>query len=151
MKLLIFTIIIFAAFTSTAQLVNNRSISVSIKNESQSAIENATIELLKDKDSSLVKIAISNNDGAADFENIVSGKYFIRASSVNHVTKYSERFELSNTNLNPNAFSIILSAKAGHLKEVIVEGKKPFIQKLSDRIVVNVDNSIINAGSSAMI
>lgn len=29
-------------------------------------------------------------------------------------------------------------------------GKKPFIQKLSDRIVVNVDNSIINAGSSAM-
>ena len=36
------------------------------------------------------------------------------------------------------------------MKEVVVEGKKPFIQKLTDRIVVNVDNSIISAGSSAM-
>ena len=29
-------------------------------------------------------------------------------------------------------------------------GKKPFIQKLTDRIVVNVDNSVVNAGSTAL-
>jgi len=33
---------------------------------------------------------------------------------------------------------------------VTVTGRKPFIQKLSDRIVVNVENSIVSAGSTAM-
>ena len=150
MKLSIFIVIIFAVFAANAQSVNIGSISVTIKNDSQSAIENATVELLKDKDSSLVKAAISNNNGIADFENIAFGKYLIRASSVNYVTKYSAPLELSNTDIKAKTFSIVLSVKTNNLKEVVLEGKKPFIQKLSDRIVVNVDNSIINAGSSAM-
>lgn len=36
------------------------------------------------------------------------------------------------------------------MKEVVVTGRKPFIQRLSDRLVVNVENSIVSAGSSAM-
>jgi len=38
-------------------------------------------------------------------------------------------------------------ANSSNLQEVVV--KKPFIQKLTDRIVVNVENSVVNAGSSA--
>ena len=45
---------------------------------------------------------------------------------------------------------LLLIQRSSEMKEVVVEGKKPFIQKLTDRIVVNVDNSIISAGSSAM-
>ncbi|HEU0064975.1 MAG TPA: outer membrane beta-barrel protein, partial [Flavisolibacter sp.] len=37
----------------------------------------------------------------------------------------------------------------GQLQSVTVVGQKPFIQKLSDRIVVNVDNSVVNVGSAA--
>lgn len=150
MKLLLFTAIFLTAFTANAQSVSKGNISVTIKNESQSPIENATVELLKEKDSSLVKAAISNSSGFASFENIAFGKYLVRASSVNHVTKYTAPIDLSNANESSNAFSLALGSKKGNLKEVVVEGKKPFIQKLSDRIVVNVDNSIINAGSSAM-
>ena len=40
--------------------------------------------------------------------------------------------------------------KTTGLKEVTVTIQKPFIQKLSDRIVVNVENSIISAGSTAL-
>jgi hypothetical protein len=36
------------------------------------------------------------------------------------------------------------------MQGVTVTAKKPFIQKLADRIVVNVDNSIVSAGSSAL-
>ena len=96
-------------FSASAQSVNTGSISVTIKNDSQSAIENATVELLKDKDSSLVKAAITNNNGVADFDNIAFGKYLIRASSVNYVTKYSAPFELSNTDIKAKTFSIVLS------------------------------------------
>ena len=41
------------------------------------------------------------------------------------------------------------NATAGQLQAITVVGTKPFIQKLSDRIVVNVDNSIVNVGSAA--
>ena len=51
----------------------------------------------------------------------------------------------------PNAnIDIILHPVSKQLGEVTVNSKKPFIQKLSDRIVVNVESSIISAGSSAM-
>ncbi len=150
MKLLIIIAAFLAAFTSAAQPVNKGSFSVGIKNESQSPVVNATVELLESKDSFLVKVAISNNSGIADFENITFGKYLIKTTSVNYVTKYSVPFELSGLSVNTTIVSAILIAKSANLKEVVVEGKKHFIQKLSDRIVVNVDNSIINAGSSAM-
>jgi hypothetical protein len=148
MRLLLFLAIIFSAFNLNAQSAERGSISLSIKNESQSAVENATVELLRNKDSSLVKAAITNSNGAADFDNIPFGKYLIRASAINYITKYSSPFNLSKPVIEIPP--IIFMAKPGNLKEVIVEGKKPFIQKLSDRIVVNVDNSIISAGSSAM-
>ena len=52
--------------------------------------------------------------------------------------------------VNQLRISVLLVQKSSEMKEVVVEGKRPFIQKLTDRIVVNVDNSIISAGSSAM-
>ncbi len=148
MKLILWIVVLFTAISAEAQSNSTGNISVSIKNESHTTIENATIELLRSKDSSLVKAAITNGSGVAYFENIPFGNYLIKASSVNYITKYSAAFNFSNTQLELPA--IVLNLKSGNLKEVVVEGKRPFIQKLSDRIVVNVDNSIIGAGSSAM-
>ena len=42
------------------------------------------------------------------------------------------------------------TVSAGQMQSVTVTGKKPFIQKLNDRIVVNVDNTVVNVGSAAM-
>ena len=150
MKSIILFVFALACFTVKSQTANKGSISVILKNESQSVIENATVELIKSEDSSLVKVALTNDKGLAYFDNIVLGTYLIRASLVNYETKYSSPFDLSANKIDIEIPSIILSSKAGKLKEVVVETKKPFIQKLSDRIVVNVDNSIISAGSSAM-
>jgi hypothetical protein len=45
---------------------------------------------------------------------------------------------------------LILIQSTAELANVTVNAKKPFIQRLTDRIVVNVESSIISAGSSAM-
>ncbi|MEP6596363.1 MAG: outer membrane beta-barrel protein [Ginsengibacter sp.] len=137
-------------FTAKSQSVNKGSVSVVIKNQSQSVVENATVELIKSRDSSLVKVAVTDNKGTAYFDNLVLGTYLIRASLVDYETKYSPQFDLSMSQADIQVPPIILSSKSTKLKEVVVEAKKPFIQKLSDRIVVNVDNSIISAGSSAI-
>lgn len=45
---------------------------------------------------------------------------------------------------------MVLQPATSQLGGVTVTARKPFIQKLSDRIVVNVENSNVSAGSSAM-
>ena len=121
---------------------------VSIQNSQQLALENATVELLKAKDSSLVKVALTNKNGEAEFENIAFGDYLIKATLVNYAPPHPVNFTLSSEQLLVPA--IVLFAASTELKNITVTSRKPFLQKLSDRIVVNVENSIVSAGSSAM-
>lgn len=125
-------------------------VTVSVFSPEKKPLENATTELLRITDSGLVKIALTDKDGVAYFDNIPFGKYIIRASQVNMQQQYSPAFEVT---ANQSAFSIgEITLKPGdkELAGVTVIRRKPFLQKLPDRIVVNVENSIVSAGSSAM-
>jgi iron complex outermembrane recepter protein len=149
MKTILLLFCMFLAVTTvSAQLLRSGNIEVTVSNESDVAMENATVQLLAAKDSSLIKTAITDGKGVAGFEHIPFGAYRLKATMVNHVDQYSPDVTLS-----PDAalqVAIALHHNTAQMKEVVVEGKRPFIQKLSDRIVVNVDNSIISTGSSAM-
>lgn len=125
-------------------------ISFTVINEQGSPVENATAELLKAKDSALVKVAITGKNGVADFESIALGEYLIKLSSVGFATGYSSTFILSADKPTVQLPAIALVPRVNEMTGVTVTARKPFIQKLSDRIVVNVENSIIGAGSSAM-
>jgi len=126
------------------------NISVTIVNEQQMPLENATVELRKAKDSSLAKIAISDKNGIAEFENILFGKYLLKVSMSGRAVQYSSSFELSADQPQLSVSKISLQPDTKQLNNVTVNARKPFIQKLNDRIVVNVENSIVSAGSSAM-
>ncbi|WP_276502427.1 outer membrane beta-barrel protein [Terrimonas pollutisoli] len=135
--------------TAKAQSTNSGTIKVSIFNEKESPFENVTVALLKAKDSSLVKVALTDNKGVAEFEKIVPGSYLVKASMVNYGLQYAP-VELNELNREINLTKLSLSPQATQLGAVTVTGKKPFIQKLNDRLIVNVENSIVSAGSSAM-
>ncbi len=133
-----------------AQSAKQGTIQITVTGEKALILENASVELLKAKDSSLVKIALTGNNGLAEFENIPFGHYLFKATMVGFDLKYSNIFELNLAQPELKLQTLSLSPASRQLGGVTVTGKKPFIQKLSDRIVVNVDNSIVNAGSSAM-
>ena len=149
MKTLV-TLFILTALSALvkAQTSNTGSITVVIKNNTQLGMENVTVALIKGKDSALIKVGITDDKGIAEFEHIPFGSYLIKATMVNYVTGYSALINVSSS--EKNGVTLVLNQKSSEMKEVVVEGKKPFIQKLTDRIVVNVDNSIISTGSSAM-
>lgn len=125
------------------------SVKTTIKNSQQAVLENATIEVIKASDSAIVKTAISDKSGLVEIENIPLGNYLLRASMVNYNLSYSS-FTLTSAQPDLTLPAIMLETKSKELDAVTVTAKKPFIQKLSDRIVVNVENSIVSAGSSAM-
>ena len=125
-------------------------IKINVVNDQGAFVENATVELRKTKDSSLVKVAITDKNGLAEFENILFGSYLVKATFVNYIPQYSPAFILSSEQSLIQIPKIILHPGNARLANVTVNAHKPFIQKLTDRIVVNVENSIVSAGSSAM-
>lgn len=144
-------IFLLAAISIHAIAQSNRGrVQVNIVNEQQSPIANATVELLRSKDSSLVKVAMSDKNGIAEFENILYGNYIIKAGVVNHANSYSSVVTISAEQSLVQAGAISLKQVSKELEGVTVAAKKPFVQRLTDRIVVNVENSIGNAGATAM-
>lgn len=118
--------------------------------QANTPLENITVELLRSHDSSVVKTILTDRSGMAELEQIANGRYILRASSVDRLETYSGVFAIeSSTVLRLPA--ITLEAKAPtELGGVTVTSKKPFIQRLNDRLVVNVENSIVNAGATAL-
>jgi hypothetical protein len=141
----------FSTFCFSQEPVVRGKVSVAILNEQTAALENATVELLRSKDSGLVKSALTDKNGIAEMENVKTGSYFLKATMVGYSNTYSPFFDLTAEKPVITITSLAMLQKAGsELQGVTVTGKKPFIQRLNDRIVVNVENSIVSAGSSAL-
>ncbi len=137
------------SISSMAQTAGN--VSGSIKDEgNQQIIDAATAALLKSRDSSLVKSAVTDKVGNYKFENIKGGTYLISATSIGHTTVYSKTFTINNDTLSIILPILQLIRINKSLSAVTVTSKKMFIQRKIDRTVINVDAAVTNAGTTAM-
>lgn len=126
-------------------------ISGSIKDGgNQKIIDAATISLLKAKDSSLIKLAVTDKAGNFFFENVKEGNYILLATSIGHSKTYSKAIELTPASNSIDAGVLQLIPVEKSLKEVTLTSKKPFIERKLDRTIVNVDAMISNTGSTAL-
>jgi iron complex outermembrane recepter protein len=126
-------------------------ISGSIKDGgNQKIIDAATISLLKAKDSSLVKAAVTDPTGNFSFENLRDGNYLVLATSIGHSKTYSNAVAISSATPSVNVGVLQLLPVEKALKEVSVTAKKPLIERKIDRTIVNVDASITSTGSTAL-
>ncbi len=116
----------------------------------QKIIDAASVSLLKAKDSSLVKVAVTDNAGNFSFENVKEGNYLVLATSIGHSKSYSQVIGISSTALSANVGVLQLVPEEKALKEVSVSAKKPLIERKLDRTIVNVDASITSTGSTAL-
>lgn len=143
-------VLLFVFLAAAGKSQEKGNIEIRITDEKGSSLENVTVELLRQNDSALVKTSISDKAGIAEFNNINIGIYLVRAVMAGRSVSYLEKVELSMENMNVKIGNLIMNPETKQLGDVVVSARKPFIQKLSDRIVVNVDNSIVSAGSFAL-
>jgi len=113
------------------------------------AIEGASVSILKAKDSSLVKMELTNKLGNFEIDQVKVGRYLVSIQSVGYKKYYSELFEVA-SNATYEIQKATLQLLDKQLKEVVVESKKPLIEQKIDRTVVNVEASVTNAGSTAL-
>jgi len=112
-------------------------------------LADASVLLLNARDSSLVKGAVGDGLGHYAFENVRAGRYRLSASRVGYAPVLSEPVEVGEA--APAALPpLTLRERAGELDGATVTAKKPFVEQRIDRTVVNVANSIIASGSTAL-
>src|SRR5688572_19661335 len=142
----------FSVFIAAAQpsVKPGDKITVPVVNAQRVAIAHATVELLRASDSALVKAGITDSSGIATFEQVNDGVYLFRVTIVNYQAQYSTLYQLPLTETSGQIPAIILEPAAVALKGVTITAKKPFIQQLPGKTVINVDASITNAGTTVM-
>jgi len=116
----------------------------------QKPFEFATMLLLKASDSTLVKGAVSGAGGAYEFERVAEGRYLVAGTVVGYRKVYSAPFAVNAASADVRVPTLVLTEDTQRLKEVNVVAKKPFIEQQVDRTVVNVENSIVASGNTAL-
>lgn len=110
----------------------------------------ATILLITASDSSLVRGDFSSAQGGFLFENIPAGNYRIACSMLGFEQHYSPAFNLTVNAAKTELEPVVLEENSAALSEITVLAKRPFLEQKIDRTIVNVANSIANAGGTAL-
>lgn len=114
----------------------------------ESVISFANTILYNAIDSSFVKGNLSDENGQYTFNKIKDGSYYVTASMMGFTNVSSQVFELSN-GVTFNVPDIVLGEQIV-LDEVLVKVEKPLYEQKVDRMVINVESSILSAGSTAL-
>ena len=109
----------------------------------------ANLVVFKVSDSSMVKGAMTDDMGSFLIEELPAGKYYVSASVLGFKTHNSEVFDIA-ANEKKGFGTIRLEEENFELEGVTVTSKKPLIQNKVDRVVLNIENSILATGNTAM-
>jgi iron complex outermembrane receptor protein len=108
-------------------------------------LKGATISLLKAKDSSIQKLAISDASGHYYFLISQSGRYLLMGSYVGYNKTYQPV-----SNFTEEVKIICTRTTSEDLDKITVSTRKPMIEVKADKIVLNVEGSINGTGSDAL-
>lgn len=132
------------------QILAQSTIHGTIADSSGNPIKDASVLLLKSSDSSLVKGTLSDEVGKYTFVNIPNGAYLVSASFTGKQQVFSKVFEINQDKIKKDMGIISLRNADIALKAVTVAARKPMFEQKIDRMVINVKNSITDAGGTAL-
>lgn len=112
-------------------------------------VDYASVTLLKSQDSSVVKGTLTDANGKYVFDHVPAGNYLVKVNNVGYAKSYSNPVKTTgNTEVKVPALQLTHSTQ--QLKEVTIVSAKPLIEHQADRTVINVENSTLAAGNSAL-
>jgi outer membrane receptor protein involved in Fe transport len=109
----------------------------------------ATVMVINEIDSQMVKADASNDQGQFNINGLPQGRYQLQISYVGFNDYLSEVFELS-AGQTKEFGALQLSADAEALDEVVVKAKRPMIEIKPDKTIFNVAGSINAQGGNAL-
>ena len=144
-KILLFQLLLCSTLTAFSQI----TVQGTIRDIKSTPLGFAGIGLLSAKDSLLVKGALSDENGAFVITDVIPGEYRILASLMGYEKTYSDVFNLTADNKTATV-DMTLKEMENLLAEAVIVAQRPLFEQKADRLVMNVANSPVAAGGTAM-
>jgi Outer membrane protein beta-barrel family/Carboxypeptidase regulatory-like domain len=146
MRLNLLLFLLLGGVTAVSISQTTFQISGNVLDNQNQSVAFANILVLESSDSSLVKGAITDENGNYELENLNPGNYYVRCTLLGYQDAASDPFELSSNMSIPT----LVMFEGESLGEVVVQAKKPLYAQKVDRLVINVENSIVSSGGTAL-
>jgi len=147
-RIALFFILLSAILFIDVQAQDSRGkISGLLMSEKKKSIS-AVITIKSLKDSTFIKTTVSDATGIFYFENLPAATYLVSVKAIGFQT-VDVKIEISATQLSVDK-TLLLTEENINLGSVNISGKKPLIERFSDKTVMNVENSIVASGNTAL-
>jgi iron complex outermembrane recepter protein len=145
MKHLLFTLLIFGCTTGA---YCQMKITGKVTAGNGKAVPFANVLLLNLKDSSLIKGGIANEAGEFEVDRVKGGQYFLRYCAIGYRTLNSAAVELTGSPQNKDVGAVVMDLDFKDLKDITIQAGKPLYYQETDRMVVNLQSTILSKGHS---
>jgi len=129
-----------------ATISQGQKISGVVKDHQGKALEKSTVSLLRAKDSSVVKLGVTGDQGKYTLL-AEPGNYLVSASFVGYEPAYSAEFEVRSDIQVPE---IVMNKQRGDLTAVTVTAQRPIIEVKADKTILNVEGTINAVGNDGL-
>lgn len=142
--------IITCTTTHSQSIGNDGKVSGKVSNQDLEPAIYATIGLLNSRDSLLVKGSLTDESGDFKLENIPNGTYLLEIQYFGYKKFYTDSFIISEDQKIFNFNELVLEESMEELDAVTITAKTPFIEKRIDKTILNVQQSVLSAGNTAL-
>ncbi|WP_411029351.1 outer membrane beta-barrel protein [Spongiimicrobium sp. 3-5] len=119
-------------------------VSGEVKNAQNNTIPFANVFVLRISDTTIVKGASADENGKFTIQNVPPNVYYLRASYIGKTSK------LLGIDISADVVigALIIDREIEMLDEVVVTSNRPVVERKVDRLVFNVENTVLSQGSS---
>lgn len=142
----LFLLLLIGKLTAAQQTEKLQAHGVVMNKERQPLVY-ASVSIYK-KGGGLLKGTVTDSTGRFVFDQLMPGAYYTGISLVGFVKYQSDVFTLNATDPVTELPAAILEMAGGQLKEVTVSAAKKLIEMQADKMVMNIENSILATGNS---
>lgn len=121
-----------------------------VLDEKKAAFPYATIGLLSARDSSAVRGTLTNDQGKYEFKDLKAGQYLITIYVVGYAKTFKGPFAVDALHLIHDVGAVQLREDTKQLKSVDIVKQKPLVERQVDKTVLNIENSALATGNSAL-
>ena len=137
---------VFVSVSLICSCLNGQTFKVTGKvvDEQNQIIPYANILLLQASDSTFVKGTSADDNGFFELMEVSPNLYLLQASYVGRGSEPRALDIAKDVSLG----ALVIPLESNELDEVVVTAQRPKLQKLSDRLVFSVENTVISQGNS---
>ncbi|HQV61568.1 MAG TPA: outer membrane beta-barrel family protein [Chitinophagaceae bacterium] len=139
-------VVFFLGLSMISSTIQAQKVTGLVKDELGKGLEKTTVSLLRAKDSSVVKLAVTGSDGRFVLQS-AAGNFLVSVSHIGYTSQYSAPFEV---NGDINLPEILLSKASTNLQGVTITAQKPMIEVRADKTILNVEGTINAVGNDAL-